>query len=126
VRERGNITCFIQEVGKFTNTTTLEDYEHYQDRLREALGRLMSLHDEIHELIDDNEYDADVQKCEEYIESTKRAILRTLRQMKKHLATSTANVTITDAHEAALTLALTTPSAMIKYPRSSSSYFLEI
>jgi hypothetical protein len=67
-RERGNITRFVTEVGRFTDTTALEDYQYYPDRQREALGRITSLDDEIHELIDDSEYDADVQKCE-YIES---------------------------------------------------------
>jgi transcription elongation GreA/GreB family factor len=76
-RERGNITRFVTEVGTFTDTTTLEDYEYYKDRLHETLGRLTSLDDEIHELLDDSEYDADLQTCEEYIESAKRAILRT-------------------------------------------------
>jgi hypothetical protein len=101
-RERGNITGFVTEVGRFTDTTALEDYEYYQDRLREALGQLTSLDDEIHELIDDSEYDVDVQKCEEYIESAKRAILRTLRQMEKLLALSTANVTISDARDCSI------------------------
>jgi len=67
VRERGNITRFVKEVGKFTDTTTLEDYEYYKDRLHETMGRLTSLDDEIHELLDDSEYDKDLQKCEEYI-----------------------------------------------------------
>jgi hypothetical protein len=67
VRERGNITRFVKEVGKFTDTTSLEDYEYYEDRLHETLGRLTSLDDEIHELLDDSEYDKDLQKCEEYI-----------------------------------------------------------
>ena len=94
-RERGNITRFVTEVGNFTDTTTLEDYE-YKDRLHETLGRLTSLDDEIHELLADSEYDADLKKCEECIESVKRAILRISRQIERHLAASTANVTITD------------------------------
>jgi hypothetical protein len=88
VRERGNITHFATEVGKFTDNTTLEDYEYYQDRLRETLRRLTSLDEEIHELMDDSKYDADLQKCEECVESAKRAILRTSHRMEGHLATS--------------------------------------
>jgi iron-sulfur cluster repair protein YtfE (RIC family) len=76
-REQGNITRFVTEAGKFIDTTTLEDYEYYHDRLREILGRLTSLDDKIHKLTDDSEYDADLQNYEEYIESTKCAILRT-------------------------------------------------
>jgi len=63
-RERRNITHFATEVGKFNDITAPQDYEYYQDKLREALGRLTGLDDEIHELIDDRECDADVQKCE--------------------------------------------------------------
>jgi hypothetical protein len=54
-RERGNITRFVTEVRKFTDTKILEDYECYKDRLHETLGRLTSLDDEIHELLDDSE-----------------------------------------------------------------------
>jgi hypothetical protein len=54
-RERGNITRFIMGVGKLTDTMTLEDYEYYEDRLLETLGRLTSLDDEIHELLDDTQ-----------------------------------------------------------------------
>ena len=90
--------------------------EYYNDRLRETLGRLTILDDEVHDLLDDSDFDTDLQKCEEYIESAKRAILRTSRQMERHLATSTANVTITDAREAATTAAPITPSATIRLP----------
>jgi hypothetical protein len=70
----------------------------------------------MHELLDDSEYDADLQKYEEYIESAKGAILRTSRQMERNSATSTTNVTITDAREAAATLAPIVPSAAIRLP----------
>jgi len=103
--ERGSITHFITQVRKFTDTTTLEDFEYYKDRLHETLGRLTSLDDEILELLDDSEYDADLQKCEEYIQSAKRAILRTSRQMERHLAISTTDITSTNAHDAAATRA---------------------
>ena len=115
-RERGNITRFVTEVGKFTDTTTLEDYEYYKGRLHDSLGQLMSLDEEIHELLDDSEYNADLQKCEEYIESAKRAILRISHQMEEHLVTSTTNVTISGAGEAAATTAVTASSATIRLP----------
>jgi len=94
-RERGSITRFVTEVGKFPDATTLEDCKYYNDRLHETLG-LTSLDNKVHELLDDSEYDADLQKCE-YIESAKRAILQTSRQMERHFANSTRNVTFTDA-----------------------------
>jgi ElaB/YqjD/DUF883 family membrane-anchored ribosome-binding protein len=84
---------------------------------QETLGDLTSLCDEIQELLDDSEYDADLQACEEYIESAKRAIIQTSRQMENHLATSTANATITDTGEAAATVALIAPSATIRLPQ---------
>jgi hypothetical protein len=71
-RERGNITRFVMELGKFTDTTTLEDYEYYKDGLHDTLGRLTSLDDEMQEFLD-SECDADLHKCEGYIESAKRA-----------------------------------------------------
>ena len=89
---------------------------YYNDRLRETLNRLTLIDDEVHELLDDSEYKADLQKCEEYIESANRAILRTSRQMEGHLETSTANVTITDVRETPATAAPITPSATVSLP----------
>ena len=90
----------------------------YNDTLRETLDRMTSLDDEVHELLDDSEYDADVQKCEKYIESAKHAIMRTSRQDGGHLVTSIRNVTITDAHEAAATTPPILPSTTISLPQS--------
>jgi transcription termination factor NusB len=115
-RERSNITRFVTEVENFTDITTLEDYEYFKDRLHETLGRITSLDDQIHELLDDSEYNADLQRCEEYIESAKRAILRTSRQIERHLAASTANVTITNSGESAATVAPIASSAAIRLP----------
>jgi len=85
--ERGNITIFLTDIGRFTDTTTLEEYVYYMERHHEILGRLISLDDEIHELLDDSEYEADLQKCEENIQSDKRAILLTSHKMECHLST---------------------------------------
>jgi hypothetical protein len=108
-RERANITHFVTEVGKFTDTTPLDDYEYYKDRLKETLVRITSLDDEIHDLSDDNEYEADLPKCEEYIESAKRAILRTSRHIEKRFVTSLADATITDTRETVATAAPIAP-----------------
>ena len=67
---------------------------YYNERHHKILVRLIRLDDEIHELLDDSEYEADLQKCEENIEPDKRAILRTSHKMVSHLSSSTANVTI--------------------------------
>jgi len=71
-------------------------------------------------LLDDSEYDLEVQKTEKYIEPAKRAIMRTSRQMEGHLVTSTRNVTINDGHEATATTAPTSPSTTIRLPQSSN------
>jgi hypothetical protein len=66
-------------------------------KLRETLGLLTSLDYQNHERLDNSEYEADLQKREENIESAEHTILRTSRQMERHLATSTAEITIIDA-----------------------------
>jgi hypothetical protein len=124
-RKWGKITGFITEVWKFSDTTALEDCEYYNDKLCETLGRLTSLDDEVHKLLDESEYDVDVKIFEEYIDSAKRTILRTSRQMEGHLEISTRDVTITDAHEEAAPTAPSVASAMIRLHRSSSCHFLE-
>jgi hypothetical protein len=86
------------------------------DRLHETLCRLTSLDDETHELLNDSEYDADLQKCEEYIESAKRAILRTSREMESCLSNSTANVTITNAGKTAATVTPFATTAVTRIP----------
>jgi len=42
---------------------------------------MTSLDKEVPELLDDTQYDLEVLNCEKYIESAKRAIMRTSRQM---------------------------------------------
>ena len=80
------------------------------------MGRLIGLDDEIHELLEDSEYEADPQKREENTESAKRAILRVPHKMEIHLSTSTANFTINFAGEAAATVSPIAPSAAIYFP----------
>jgi hypothetical protein len=58
-REGSNIPRFVTEVHKYTDSTKLEDCEYYNDRLRETLNRQILIDDEVHELLDDSEYDAD-------------------------------------------------------------------
>jgi transcription elongation GreA/GreB family factor len=60
-RERGNITRSVTEIREFNNTTKLEDYQYYKERLHEILGRPTSL-DEIPERLDDSEYDTDLRR----------------------------------------------------------------
>ena len=78
------------------------------------MGRLTSLDDKVRELLG-SEHDVDLQKCEEYKESANHAIIQTSHQMRRHVVTSTTNVTITDACKAAAVVAPIAPSAMIKF-----------
>jgi len=71
-RERSIITRFSSSIHSFTEGTSRDDYEHYRSRHEEALG----LDDTIHDFLTDEEYDADVTNCEEYINAAKRALQR--------------------------------------------------
>jgi hypothetical protein len=59
-RERSNITRFSRSINSFTEDTAHADYDHYKGRLEEALERMLKLDDTIHDLLNDEEYDADV------------------------------------------------------------------
>jgi uncharacterized protein YycO len=109
----GSYTRFIKEVGKFTDTTTLEDYE---DRLHETLGLPTSLDDEINEHLDDSDLMRTYRNVKNTYESANRVILRTSRQMESHLPTSTANIAITNDGETAATVTPIAPSAAIRLP----------
>lgn len=110
-RERGNVTRFLADIGKLTDDSSLEDFQYYRERLQETLVRLTSLDDEVHEQLDDGDYEADVQKCEEYIDSSKRAIIKLSNIIEKRLTISTANVKITDTSATAAA-----PSATLRLP----------
>jgi len=55
---------------EFEDSTPLDDLEHYRRRLKETLGRLISLDDAIHDLLPDKEYEEDINTCDEYIDKT--------------------------------------------------------
>ena len=92
-RERSNITRFSNSIHSFTEETTRDDYEHYKDRLEEALGHMLKLDDTIHDSLPDEEYNADVAKCEEYIETAKRAIQKAGRGLEKFNSPAPNNLT---------------------------------
>ena len=71
---RSNITRFATAINDSTEETTLEVSEHYRNRLQETLDYLTSLDDSIHGLLNDAENATDVESCEVYIDSAKRAI----------------------------------------------------
>ena len=76
---RSNITRFATAMNDSTEETMLEVLEHYRNRLQETLNYLTSLDESIHGLLNDAEYATDVESCEEYTDSAKRAILKATR-----------------------------------------------
>ena len=57
----------------------LEDLEHYQNRLQETLHHITSLDYSIHGSLNDVEYATDIEGCEVYINSAKRALYKATR-----------------------------------------------
>jgi hypothetical protein len=57
---RSNITRFATAINDSTEETTLDDLEHYRNRLQETLDHLTSLDDSIYGTLNDVEYAADV------------------------------------------------------------------
>lgn len=55
-RERGNVTRFITLINECTDTTSVDDYQHYGSRLKETLDKLVSLDDNIQDLLSDLEF----------------------------------------------------------------------
>jgi len=74
--KRAKATRFITTINEFTGDNSLDDYEHYRGRLQETPDQLVRLDDSIEDLLEDNEYTANVEACEEYIDSAKRALLK--------------------------------------------------
>ena len=93
-RERSTATRFMTAINEFNDTTSLDDCQHYKDRLQDTLDKLVSLDDSIQDLLTDTEFDADVEKCEEYIDSAKRALRLVSRHIDNRLAASTSAVNI--------------------------------
>ena len=92
--ERAKATRFITTINEFTGDTPLDDYEHYRGRLQETLDQLVRLGDSIQDLLEDSKYTADVEVCEEYIDSAKRAILEANQETGRRLASSAIGIAI--------------------------------
>jgi len=67
-------TRFMNAINTFDDSTDIEKLEHYRDRLQEALQNLILLDESVHDLLDDEEYAADAEKCEELVDGAKRAV----------------------------------------------------
>jgi hypothetical protein len=89
-----NVTKFSAAINNSADATTLEDLEHYRGRLQETLDRLVSLDDSIHDLLNNKEYAADVDICETYIDTSKRAIYKAARAIDSKLSTSVSSINL--------------------------------
>ena len=94
-RERANVTRFVSEINGYTETTPADDYQCSQGRLLETLNKLVVLDEAIHDLLSDSDFPTDVEKCEEYIDSAKRAIHRAAKGLDERLAASTSALSVT-------------------------------
>jgi hypothetical protein len=89
--ERTDATRFITTINDFTGDNPLDDYKQYIGRLQQTLDQLVRLDDSIQDLLDDNEYTADVEVCGEYLDSAKRAILKAKQEIGRRLVSSAPN-----------------------------------
>ena len=84
---RSNITRFVTAINDATEGTTPDDLEHYRNRLQET-DHLTRLDDFIQGSLNDVEYATDVETCEVYIDSAKRAIYKATRAIDSRLLAS--------------------------------------
>jgi len=91
---RSNITLFATAINASTEETMLEVLEHYRNRLQETLNYLTSLDESIHGLLDDAEYATDVESCEVYIDSAKRAIHKATRTIDSKLSAAMSSMSL--------------------------------
>jgi len=85
---RSNITRFVTAIDDAMEGTTPDDLEHFRNRLQETLDQHTSLDDSIHGSLNDVEYATDVETCEVYIDSAKRAIYKGVRPIDSTLSAS--------------------------------------
>ena len=72
--QRAHATRFMSVINAFDDSTNIEEIEHYRDHLQEILQNLITLDESIHDLLEDEEYAVDAEKCEELVDSAKRAV----------------------------------------------------
>jgi len=64
----------MNAINTFGDSTDIEEIEHYRNHLQEVLQNLIVLEESVHDLLDDEEYTADAEKCEELVDGAKRAV----------------------------------------------------
>jgi hypothetical protein len=79
---RAKTTRFTTLIMESTASAPLENFQYYQDHLRETLDQLLSLDNDIQDFLDDNEYMTDVEVAEEYINSAERALLKAKQEIE--------------------------------------------
>ena len=80
--QRANATHFMNATYTFDDSKDIEELEHYRDRLQEVLQNLIVLDEFVHDLLDDEEYEADTEKSEELVDGAKRAVRKADRIVK--------------------------------------------
>ena len=101
--ERTKATQFITAINESTGNNLLDDYEHNRGRLQETLDQLVRLDDDIQDLLEDREYTVDVETCEEYIDSAKRALLKANQKIGRRLVPSASNLSVSELPYAQMT-----------------------
>jgi len=94
--ERAKATRLIININEFKGDNPLDDYEQYRCQLQETLDQLVRLDESIQDPLEDSEYTADVEACKEYIDSAKRALLKAKQEIGRRLASSAANLSVSE------------------------------
>ena len=81
--QRGHATRFINAINNFGDSTDFEELEHCKDRLQEILQILIALDESVQDLLGDEEYTVDAEKCEELVDGVKRAVRKADRIIKE-------------------------------------------
>ena len=107
--QRSNATRFAHQINVSDHSTPIDELQYLSERLDETLANLLTLDNAIQDLLDDEEYANDVPICEEYIDSSKRAI----RKAKNLTNPTNSENTITNS---TTTHNLTPPHSTVKLP----------
>jgi transcription termination factor NusB len=73
----------MNAINTFDDSTDIEELEHYKDRLQEVLQKLILLYESVQDLLEEQEYAADAEKCEELVDGVKRAVSEADRIIKE-------------------------------------------
>jgi hypothetical protein len=83
----------MNAIDTFDDSTDLEVLEHHKDRLQVVLQNLIALEESFQDLLEDEEYEADAEKCEELVDGAKRAVRkadRIIREKRGEITPQTA------------------------------------